>query len=327
MASRESADTSDEKGLYKTLGVLPNADATDLRKAYRRLALQWHPDKNPDDPSATARFQEISTAYEVLSDPERRQMYDETGCVNAEELEGQADATDLFSYVFRSFDEDLDADEQILLDELLRIAGGSVFKKRGRKGRRGKKGGPAGGNAEAQFLQNMFMAAVSESMPQKISCPQGHPLKRRKAPNEYECDVCNKDISTGKRFFDCRKCDYSVCQKCEKTASAEEPLEVDVEELVDVFCDMHTTPVRAAQRMQVRCNICGELLSGDVPIHMTEKHEAMVESFLTSAVEELEGGVVPDEMGMFSMMDMGGLLGALECSSSKPSGRRQRKRR
>ena len=87
-------------------------------------------------------------------------------------------------------------------------------------------------------------------------------------------------------------------------AAADEPSEVDVEELVNVFCDMHTTPVRATQRMQVRCDICGELLSGLVLFHMTEKHEAMVESFLTSAVEELEGSVVPAEMGMLSMMDM-----------------------
>ena len=88
------------------------------------------------------------------------------------------------------------------------------------------------------------------------------------------------------------------------TAAAEEPSEVDVEELVNVFCDIHTTPVRAAQRMQVRCDICGELLSGLFLFHMTEKHGAMVESFLTSAVEELEGSVIPAEMGMLSMMDM-----------------------
>ena len=69
---------------------------------------------------------------------------------------------------------------------------------------------------------------------------------------------------------------------CETTAAAEEPSEADVEELFNVFCDIHTTPVRAAQRTQVRCDICGELLSGLVLFHMTEKHEAMVKSILTS---------------------------------------------
>ena len=60
----------------------------------------------------------------------------------------------------------------------------------------------------------------SVSMPHKISCHLGHPLKRRRAPNEYECDVCDKDIFTGKRFFDCRKCNSCVCQKGETTAAA-----------------------------------------------------------------------------------------------------------
>ena len=89
---------------------------------------------------------------------------------------------------------------------------------------------------------------------------------------------------------------------CEMTAAAEEPSEVDVEELFNVFNDIRTTPVRAAHRIQVRCDICGELLSGLVLFHMTEKHEAMVEIFLTSAVGEPEGSVVPAEMGMLSMM-------------------------
>ena len=69
-------------------------------------------------------------------------------------------------------------------------------------------------------------------MPHKTSCHLGHPLKRRRAPNEYECDVCDKDVSTGKR--------------------------------------------------------------------LTEKHEAMVESFLASAVGELEGSVVPAKTGICS---------------------------
>ena len=52
----------------------------------------------------------------------------------------------------------------------------------------------------------------SVSMHHKISCHLGHHLKRRRAPNEYECDVCDKDVSTSKRFFDCRKCNCCVCQ-------------------------------------------------------------------------------------------------------------------
>lgn len=63
---------------YEQLGVSPQATAEEVKRAYRRLARQYHPDANPD-PDAHARFKEIAAAYEVLSDPERRQRYDRFG--------------------------------------------------------------------------------------------------------------------------------------------------------------------------------------------------------------------------------------------------------
>eukprot|EP00929_Paragymnodinium_shiwhaense_P078764 TRINITY_DN40853_c0_g1_i1.p1 TRINITY_DN40853_c0_g1~~TRINITY_DN40853_c0_g1_i1.p1 ORF type:complete len:527 (-),score=127.02 TRINITY_DN40853_c0_g1_i1:87-1667(-) len=62
---------------YQVLGVQPTASADDIKNSYRKLALKLHPDKNRDDPNATEKFQEIQTAYEVLSDSERRQAYDQ----------------------------------------------------------------------------------------------------------------------------------------------------------------------------------------------------------------------------------------------------------
>lgn len=64
---------------YELLGVSRNASAEDIKKAYRRLARQYHPDARPDDPDAEARFKEITRAYEVLADPERRRRYDTFG--------------------------------------------------------------------------------------------------------------------------------------------------------------------------------------------------------------------------------------------------------
>lgn len=65
--------------LYATLGVARTATGEEIKKAYRRLARTHHPDANPGDPEAAARFKELSRAYEVLSDPERRQRYDTFG--------------------------------------------------------------------------------------------------------------------------------------------------------------------------------------------------------------------------------------------------------
>ena len=67
------------QSLYETLGVPRDVDADALRKAYRRLAKKFHPDANPGDKKAEERFKEISRAYEVLSDAEKRRAYDEFG--------------------------------------------------------------------------------------------------------------------------------------------------------------------------------------------------------------------------------------------------------
>jgi curved DNA-binding protein len=75
--------------LYATLGVARDADDETIRKAYRQLARRHHPDVNPDDPKAEERFKEISQAYAVLSDAEKRRAYDEFGEVA---LEGGFDA-------------------------------------------------------------------------------------------------------------------------------------------------------------------------------------------------------------------------------------------
>ncbi len=61
---------------YKTLGVDKKASAEEIKKAYRKLARRYHPDRNPDDKQAEARFKEISQAHDVLGDPEKRKQYD-----------------------------------------------------------------------------------------------------------------------------------------------------------------------------------------------------------------------------------------------------------
>lgn len=67
------------KDFYATLGVDKNASEEDLKKAYRKLAMQYHPDRNKDDPTAEAKFKEVSEAYDTLKDPQKRAAYDRYG--------------------------------------------------------------------------------------------------------------------------------------------------------------------------------------------------------------------------------------------------------
>ena len=70
---------AEKRDYYEVLGVGREASAKELKKSYRQLALQYHPDRNPDDKDAEARFKEAAEAYEVLSDEEKRGLYDRYG--------------------------------------------------------------------------------------------------------------------------------------------------------------------------------------------------------------------------------------------------------
>ena len=70
---------AEKRDFYEVLGVDKNASAEDIKKAYRKKAIQYHPDKNPGDKEAEEKFKEAAEAYEVLSDPQKRQRYDQFG--------------------------------------------------------------------------------------------------------------------------------------------------------------------------------------------------------------------------------------------------------
>ncbi|MHA2406963.1 MAG: molecular chaperone DnaJ [Candidatus Ranarchaeia archaeon] len=71
--------SSKKADYYETLGISRNANENEVKKAFRKLARQYHPDVNPNDPTAEAKFKEINEAYQVLNDPQKRNQYDQFG--------------------------------------------------------------------------------------------------------------------------------------------------------------------------------------------------------------------------------------------------------
>ena len=70
---------ADKRDYYEVLGIQKSASDDDIKKAYRKLAKQYHPDLNPGDKGAEAKFKEVNEAYEVLSDSDKRARYDQFG--------------------------------------------------------------------------------------------------------------------------------------------------------------------------------------------------------------------------------------------------------
>lgn len=91
-----------DRDFYAILGISRSASLVEIKKQYRKLAKELHPDKNPDDPNASAKFQDLGAAYEVLSDDDKRKMYDRCGeeCLKKD---GMMDNSDPFASFFGDF--------------------------------------------------------------------------------------------------------------------------------------------------------------------------------------------------------------------------------
>jgi molecular chaperone DnaJ len=187
---------------YKTLGVDKKATPDEIKKAYRKLARQYHPDRNPDDKQAEARFKEISQAHDVLGDPDKRKQYDSgsgpfaTGAGPGGGFGG-----------FGNFD----FDGNSMGDILSNLFGGSTSGRRVRTKPRAEKGADLEAQVTISFDQAVSGAQVPLQVPMHAACPTCHGTGAKPGTAPSVCPSCEgRGIETqGQGMF-------SISQPCSR---------------------------------------------------------------------------------------------------------------
>jgi molecular chaperone DnaJ len=187
---------------YKTLGVSNKATPEEIKKAYRKLARQYHPDRNPNDKNAEARFKEISQAHDVLGDPEKRKQYDSgTGPFATGAGPGGG---------FGGFG-NFDFDASSMGDILSNLFGGSTSGRRVRTKPRAEKGADLEAQVSISFDQAISGAQVPLQVPMHATCPTCHGTGAKPGTTPSVCPRCEgRGIETqGQGMF-------SISQPCSR---------------------------------------------------------------------------------------------------------------
>ena len=203
---------ADKRDYYEVLGVSKSASADEIKSAYRKLAMKYHPDRNPGDEEAKAKFQEASEAYEVLSNDEKRQRYDQFGHQGVNFGPGGFD----FGRDFSHF-QDIDLGD-ILNSVFGGGMGGGAFGGMFGGGRRqANPGGPQRGadmsmELEVDFEEALFGSERTLDLTLPEECDQCHGSGAAKGSKRTTCSTCGGRgaVVRGNGFFQVRQ----TCPKC-----------------------------------------------------------------------------------------------------------------
>ena len=164
-----------KRDYYEVLGVNRNASETEIKKAYRKLAIQCHPDKNPGDKAAEERFKELSEAYAVLSDGQKRALYDQYGHAGIEQGGG-------FGFSAGGFG-------GTPFEDLFGDIFGDIFGT-GRRGGRGRRGDDLRYNLTISFEEAAFGLETKIQVPRHQSCTHCHGSGAKPGTSPQTCSNC-----------------------------------------------------------------------------------------------------------------------------------------
>jgi molecular chaperone DnaJ len=187
-----------KKDFYKVLDVPKTATEADIKKAYRRLAMKFHPDRNPDDAEAEGRFKEAKEAYEILTDAPKRAAYDQYGHAGLEAAaagaRGRGNTADAFSDIFGDVFGDI-------FGAARRGGHAQVFR-----------GADLRYELELDLHEAVFGHSVEIEVPKLSECETCHGSGAAKGSTPQTCDACggNGQVRISQGFFQLQQ----TCPKC-----------------------------------------------------------------------------------------------------------------
>ena len=190
-----------KRDYYEVLSVTRNASAEDIKKAYRKCAMDHHPDRNPGDKKAEEKFKEATEAYQVLSTPEKRQMYDQYGHagVDSQGMGGGGFSGGGFGDVFEDIFED--------------FFGGSSSKRRNRA----QKGSDLGLAVEIEFEEAAFGVEKTLDLRREETCSTCKGDGAKPGTQRHTCSTCHGSgqVMASSGFFSISR----PCHRCQGQGS------------------------------------------------------------------------------------------------------------
>lgn len=189
-----------KRDYYEVLGVGRGADADSIKKNYRKLALQYHPDRNPGDKASEEKFKEAAEAYAVLSDPDKRARYDQfghsMGGAGFSGFEGFQDAFGGFSDIFGD-----------LFEDFFGGSGGG-----GRRRGRGQRGSDLEYTVELELAEVLTGKTFNLEIPRRETCGECQGTGAEKGSKKKVCSDCGGrgEVRVSQGFFTLRR----TCARC-----------------------------------------------------------------------------------------------------------------
>lgn len=197
-----------KRDYYEVLGVDRSISEAELKKAFRKLALKYHPDRNSEDPHAEEKFKEVSEAYEVLSDHKRREVYDAYGHRGLEGsgFHGFSDMDDIFSSMGSIF------------EEFFGGMGGAGFgARRGGGGSRGRRGSDLRLDLTVSFKESALGCERDVTVPKQVACESCTGSGMAPGTSRITCIACagSGHVTQSQGFFVLQ----TTCPQCQGAGS------------------------------------------------------------------------------------------------------------